>query len=221
MKIKSWLIYDTKSSYWKRVSCLPATNQEQRRAQHIIMKQSNMGQGNGSNREAAKRSVVNHLVSLPTMLRSCSLSILLESEYRGTFGSISVARLTFMKDLVALKRISMDFSDNLDIMAELRTIHALAGHPLFPHCFGYVLPNVIVLQLLGRYENGVLTVETVDKLKMVDEAIKNSYLCQISYQIIEGIRYMHQLGLLHNDIKGNNAIIYNQQVKIVDFGKVP
>ena len=114
----------------------------------------------------------------------------------------------------------MDFSDNLDIMAELRTIHALAGHHLFPHCFGYVLPNVIVLQLLGRYENGVLTVETVDKLKIVDEAIKTSYLCQISYQIIEGIRYMHQLGLLHNDIKGNNVIIHRKQVKIVDFGKV-
>ena len=32
--------------------------------------------------------------------------------------------------------------------------------------------------------------------------------------------YMHQLGLLHNDIKGNNVIIHRKQVKIVDFGKV-
>ena len=77
-----------------------------------------------------------------------------------------------MKDLVALKRIAMEFSDKLDIMAEIRTLHALAGHPLFPHCFGYILPNVIVIQLLGRYENGVLAVETVDKLKIVDEAKK-------------------------------------------------
>ena len=100
------------------------------------------------------------------------MSIVLESDHRGTFGSISVARLAFMKDLVALKRIAMEFSDILDIMAEIRTLHALAGHPLFPHCFGYILPNVIVIQLLGRYENGVLAVETVDKLKIVDEAKK-------------------------------------------------
>ena len=169
------------------------------------------------NRIGAKRDVTNYLVSLPAMLSPESFSIVLESQYRGTFGSISVARLTFVKDLVAIKRISMDYSSHLDIMAELRTIHALAGHPLFPYCFGYVQPNLIVLQLLGRFENGVLTVETVDKLKTVND---NHYLCQISCQIIEGISYLHQLGLLHNDVKGNNVIIYRKQVKIIDFGKV-
>ena len=34
--------------------------------------------------------------------------------------------------------------------------------------------------LLGRYENGVLAVETVDKLKIVDEAVKKSLSCKIS-----------------------------------------
>ena len=83
-------------------------------------------------------------------------------------------------------------------------MYALTGHPLFPHCFGYVLPNLIVFQLLGRYENGTLTVQTVDKLNDAG----NDNLCHISYQIVEGISYLHELGLLHNDIKGNNIIIH-------------
>lgn len=168
------------------------------------------------NRIEAKRAVKEHLVSLPAMLRQESYSIIHESEYQGTFGSIAVARLTFVNDLVAIKRISMNFSDNLDIMAELRTMHALAGHPRFPYCFGYVMPNLIVMQLLGRYENGTLTVETVERLKTADT--KN--LCHISCQIVEGISYLHHLGLLHNDIKGNNVIIHQNSVKIIDFGKV-
>ena len=157
-----------------------------------------------SNRIEAKRAVNNHLVSLPAMLRQESFSVVLETEYRGTFGSIAVARLTFVNDLVAIKRVSMDFSENVDIMAEVRTMHALKGRHLFPHCFGYVLPNLIVFQLLGRYENGTLTVQTVDKLNDAG----NDNLCHISYQIVEGISYLHELGLLHNDIKGNNIIIH-------------
>ena len=141
---------------------------------------------------------------------------MLDSEYRGTFGSIAVTRLTFVNDLVAIKRVSMDFSENVDIVSEVRTMHALNGHPLFPHCFGYVLPNLLVFQLLGRYENGTLTVQTVDKLNDAG----NDNLCHISYQIVEGISYLHELGLLHNDIKGNNIIIHKSQVKIIDFGKV-
>ena len=44
---------------------------------------------------------------------------MLESQYQGTFGLIAVAHLAFVSDVVAIKRVSMDLSDNLDIMAEL------------------------------------------------------------------------------------------------------
>ena len=135
------------------------------------------------NRKEAKNAVNNSLVSLPAMLRQESLSIVLDSKYRGTFGSIAVARATFVNDLVAVKRVSMDFSDNADIMAEVRTMHALSGHPLFPYCFGYVLPNLIVVQLLCRYKSGILTVKTADKVRNED----HDTLCHISSQIVEGI----------------------------------
>ena len=37
-------------------------------------------------------------------------------------------------------------------------------------------------------------------------------------QMIEGLRYFHQLGYIHFDVKLENYIVINEQVKLIDFG---
>ena len=40
----------------------------------------------------------------------------------------------------------------------------------------------------------------------------------ISTQIIDGLHYLHQLNIIHRDLKPNNIFLYNNTIKIGDFG---
>lgn len=40
----------------------------------------------------------------------------------------------------------------------------------------------------------------------------------IFYQVIEGVEYLHKLGVAHGDLKLDNVLVCEQGVKIVDFG---
>ena len=167
---------------------------------------------------AAKKSIVDHFVSMPAQMMPEAVTKLKDTKYSGTFGSVSVVRLNNLGILAAGKNIFLEHSNNLDIAAEVRIMHALSGHPLFPYCFGFISPNLVISQLLGKYENNMLTVHTLDKAYNLHEL----QLVKISCQLIEGIIFMHKLGILHNDVKGNNLILhYNPtlQLKIIDFGK--
>jgi serine/threonine protein kinase len=117
----------------------------------------------------------------------------------------------------------MKHSSETDVLAEVSIMHRLAGHILFPYCYGFIRPNIIICQLLGSLnEVSKLTVYTLDKIKNDHNAQNELYFVKLSHQLVEGIKFMHDLSILHNDIKGNNVIVYGeglQLIKIIDFGK--
>ena len=157
---------------------------------------------------------------MPTDLMPDALSFVSATTCSGTFGSVSVAKYSDLKQLVAQKEISMTRSSELDILAEVKISHASAGHRLFPYCYGFVQPNIIVYQLLGSYKDNVLNVMTLDKIMVMNKS--ESYLVKIASQLVEGIQFMHHMQILHNDVKANNLIVYGRELdllKIIDFGK--
>ena len=168
----------------------------------------------------AKKALLEAFPSMPTDLMPDALSAVIATGYSGSFGSISVVRYSDVGKLVAQKEISISRSSELDILAEVRVSHALAGHRLFPYCYGFLRPNLIVYQLLGTLKDNTLNVYTLDKIKLLQRNEK--YLSRIAFQLVEGIQFMHNLNLLHNDIKANNAIVYGPEMdllKVIDFGK--
>ena len=184
----------------------------------------------------AKKKITEYFPSNPADLVIHSIRRLSDSRYSGTFGSISVGMFLEGKTYVAMKTISMKKSSELDILAEVRVTHALSGHYLFPYCYGFIRPNILVMSLYGNYENKTLEVFTLEKIVQMREHVINPrsercidknkdnevYFVKIAQQLVEGISYMHQLKILHNDIKMNNVIMHGQHhefLKIIDFGK--
>ena len=60
--------------------------------------------------------------------------------------------------------------------------------------------------------------------ELFDYIVKNQRLkeveaCKFFQQIISGIMYLHELGIVHRDMKPENLLLdYDGQIKLVDFG---
>jgi len=44
------------------------------------------------------------------------------------------------------------------------------------------------------------------------------YLLHLYQQVLSGVAYLHELGLIHGDIKPQNILVQDKQVKVTDFG---
>ena len=187
-------------------------------------------------KKESKSKILERFPSDPADLVIHSIRHLSDTRYSGTFGSISVGMFLEDRKNVAMKTISMKKSSELDILAEVRVMHALSGHYLFPYCYGFIRPNIVVMSLYGNFENKTLEVFTLEKVIQMREHIINPsseryitknkanyiYFVKIAKQLVDGISYMHQLEILHNDIKTNNVLMYGKHkefLKIIDFGK--
>ena len=109
-------------------------------------------------RTEAKKKLIEYFPSLPADLSPGCVRHVADTKYSGTFGSISVGMFLEGKVLVAQKKISQKKSSDDDIIAEVKIIHALSGHYLFPFCYGFIRPNLVIMTLLGSFENSILDV---------------------------------------------------------------
>ena len=167
--------------------------------------------------QLAKKAVVDHLTSSPVVLSDDFVVEVKKTKFCGTFGAISVVRLAELGVMAVCKTISQ--STDLDIAAEGRVAHALGGHRFFPYCYGIILPNRLMLQMLGDYDDGL----SVNNFGQIAKLVSKLQLVDLSCQLLEAISFMHQYGLLHNDIKPNNILVHgkdNMKLKVIDFGKV-
>ena len=85
--------------------------------------------------------------------------------------------------------------------------------------------NIIKLYELIETNNKIYIVtEYIDGGELYQNIIKQGKLDQNKakiyfWQIIQGIKYLHQNGICHRDLKPQNIIIdSNQVIKIIDFG---
>ena len=174
------------------------------------------------NRHNAKNELCNMLPSMPVILSKDNITVISKTDLKGTFGEISLISLKNIPGIVAVqKEILMKKARKIEILAEAKVMHLLSGHVLFPYCFGFVQPNIIISQFIGELMDGNnITTSTVYKM-MVKECICKYRWTVICYEIIEGITFLHGLGILHNDIKADNVLLYGpmNNVKLIDFGK--
>ena len=138
------------------------------------------------------------------------------------FGRINVVYFHDIKKHVAQKVVSLDKCSKLSVMAEAAILHLLSGHFLFPYCYGFQRPNMIFLEKLGQFKDDYLDVCIIKTIIGKCQVSKYQWV-SISRQDLEGISFLHQLTILHNDIKADNVILWGElrtAVTIIDFGKI-
>jgi len=75
--------------------------------------------------------------------------------------------------------------------------------------------------------------EPTERLSLVFELLENNayeliknrkkslepiYVKRIIYSILKALSHIHRLGVFHRDVKPENIMLDNQQIKLVDFG---
>ena len=158
---------------------------------------------------------------------------------RGTFGEVFLNHLGSAAVAVKSQTIRKRSKDNHDYDTEkmislnhFRTIkeaivHLLvADHHSFPNCFGitdHESNPALVVEFLGDQETGV--VYSLSKaIKIKFPTLANQEWLDVTDDILEGIRTMHERDLLHNDIKPNNVLLrrgrHRWHALIIDMGNV-
>ncbi|MBE6064003.1 MAG: tetratricopeptide repeat protein [Tissierellaceae bacterium] len=140
--------------------------------------------------------------------------ILKEYIAEGTFGYVWSAIHLETEELVALK-IPKD---------QERGDHALSeGIKLI----GYSHPNIIKINWMGRLD-GVFVIEMelfkgkslADELD--DTGFKNprtiKEITEIFIDILKGVKFLHSRNICHGDIKPQNILFNEKQIKLTDFG---
>ncbi|KAH7338152.1 kinase-like domain-containing protein [Rhizoctonia solani] len=139
----------------------------------------------------------------------------------GGFYDIFKASLVGYEGVVAVK-----YSGNAvleDIFNELRIVSKLE-HPNILPCLGYIVTPLRGLSAYDRVSTNQRIIGIVypwvdlnlrDYLKLRSNA-NRAYLCN---QIIEGLLYLHDTGVIHGDLRSRNVMISKQgTVQITGFG---
>ncbi|KZV27620.1 hypothetical protein F511_24679 [Dorcoceras hygrometricum] len=140
----------------------------------------------------------------------------------GSFATVNLARLRRQTSpfppLMAVKSCGVMRSSSL--MNEKLVLEALKDCPqiirCFGDCFSYENGEKLYNVLLEYAPGGSLA----DKLKNSrDRNLPESDIRRYTKALLEGLRYIHELGYVHCDIKLQNILLVpNGGVKIADFG---
>jgi serine/threonine protein kinase len=120
------------------------------------------------------------------------------------------------KKIVALKVMAMQTDQKIkkQILLELQTLHN-CDCDYIVRSYGAFINNGEVNIALEFMDHGTLT-HILKREKKIPEHI----LGMITYQILQGIQYLHKsMKVIHRDLKPSNILLNSKgQVKIADFG---
>ncbi len=139
----------------------------------------------------------------------------------GVFGTVSKCILP-NTEYVAVKEITLDLSDgiNYSTIRELHSLHIMKGYPNIVQIkevkLEIVNDNPKVQIMISCHDTDLFTFYNKFPSK-----IRINYVETIVEQLLTGLYYLHERGILHRDIKPENILIdYSSDIKcyLADFG---
>ena len=142
---------------------------------------------------------------------------------KGSFGVVfKVLDVHFNED-VAVKRMPAvynSFDDTKRVLRELRLLRLMRHDSILGIHDAFIEPNEKdAIYFTTPMFDSDLSV-TTKKVEMYKRIASPSILISIMRQILEGIQYLHEIGVIHRDIKPANILIdmCTVRIKICDFG---
>ncbi|XP_075694678.1 protein kinase C delta type-like [Rhinoderma darwinii] len=131
---------------------------------------------------------------------------------RGAFGTVLLASLKSKNTTVAVKAIAN--TKVAAVLREQRVLRRTSGNPYLCHAYAGFQTQTHCFFVMEHLTGGDLE-QMLEATGPLD--LRTTTIC--TAEIICGIQYLHQLGVIHNDLKTNNIIIDRQgHVRICDFG---
>lgn len=135
----------------------------------------------------------------------------------GTYGKVYKARNRVTGRMVALKKLRLESEREGFPITSIREIKLLQSfdHPNVSTLTEIMVESQKTVYMIFEYADNDLSGLLLNKQIEINVA-----QCKhIFKQILLGIEYLHENGILHRDIKGSNILIDNKgQLRITDFG---
>ncbi|GAA6058273.1 hypothetical protein JCM3770_004335 [Rhodotorula araucariae] len=135
---------------------------------------------------------------------------------QGAFGSVYKALNWTTGETCAVKQIDLSHipqSELPDIMSEIDLLKNL-HHPNIVQYRGYAQTSTSLYIILEYCENGSLSA-IIKKFGRIPESLVGLY----TLQVLHGLQYLHDQGVIHRDIKGSNILATKEgSIKLADFG---
>ena len=135
---------------------------------------------------------------------------------KGVFGEIRLARINYMGISCAKKLIRGSFAD---IRAEALVMHHVSGNSCFPYFFGLQKPGALLMEFVSGRKTLNAPPTTLSSVLGKKVLFKKDWY-SVCRQLVDGLMFLHDKGILHNDLHGKNILIRHTKIPcIIDFGK--
>ncbi|NXY24661.1 M3K19 kinase, partial [Atrichornis clamosus] len=138
---------------------------------------------------------------------------------KGAYGTVYCG-LTSQGQLIAVKQVVLDTSDQLTTKKEYQKFHEEVDllktlkHVNIVTYLGTCLEDNI-LSIFMEFVPGGSISSIIHRFGPLPEVV----LCKYTKQILQGVAYLHDNCVVHRDIKGNNVMLMpNGVIKLIDFG---
>ena len=138
---------------------------------------------------------------------------------KGGYGKVYQVLNKKEKKYYALKKISLeDISEEemANIENEAKILSRINNDHIVKYYYSYKDNNSF--NILMEYCEGLDLKNFINKHKKKKESIKEQVIFNFVLDICYGLKQIHKMNLIHRDLKPENIFIYNNNIKIGDFG---
>ncbi|XP_060189296.1 mitogen-activated protein kinase kinase kinase 18 [Lycium barbarum] len=133
---------------------------------------------------------------------------------RGSSATVSLVTSSSV-ELVAVKSTELSCSNMLQ--KEYSLISQL-NSPYLVKCFGFDITNEQNKNMYNMFMEYIPGGTLTDLIKKQGGSLNESMIKFYSQQILLGLDYLHSVGVVHCDVKGQNILISENGIKIADLG---